>query len=112
MKESYSVGKGSEINLSHNETVLVSAILDLGEPYGLEVAERAEDVYGLRISLGSIYTTLDRLEQKGLVSSRYAEPDEERGGRPKRFFQVTGLGVSALEAAKARSHRLVEVWGL
>jgi hypothetical protein len=79
MKQPYDVKKPDDIvNLSHNEAVLVSSIAELGEPYGLEIAERAEEV----------------------------------GGRPKRFFRVTGAGASALAAAKDRSRRLVEVWGV
>jgi DNA-binding PadR family transcriptional regulator len=49
-----------------------------------------------RTSLGAVYTTLDRLERKGYVSSWTGSPSPERGGRSKRFFKVQALGKAAL----------------
>ena len=45
---------------------------------------------------GALYTTLDRLEEKGLVTSELGDPTPERGGRAKRYYTVTASGVHAV----------------
>ena len=65
-----------------------------------EIEQRTER----RTALGAVYTTLDRLETKGYVSSWTGSPTPERGGRSKRFFKVEGLGKAALRnSASIRS---------
>lgn len=82
-------------------TVLLS-VVRLGESaYGLairhDVSERTRHDY----SVGAIYTTLQRLEDKGFVSSRMAEPLPVRGGRARRHFKVSAAGRRAItEAAR------------
>jgi len=78
----------------------------------LAVTRLADDAYGLAIrrdvsarlhhdySVGAIYTTLQRLEDKGLVSSHTTDPTPTRGGRSRRQFGVTGAGRRALEHAR------------
>jgi PadR family transcriptional regulator, regulatory protein PadR len=56
---------------------------------------------------GALYTTLDRLEEKGLVRSRLGEPTPQRGGRAKRFFAVTARGVQAVARAQRSYQRLL-----
>jgi DNA-binding PadR family transcriptional regulator len=58
------------------------------------------------VSLGAVYATLERLENKGYVRSRAAAGGAEREGRAKRFFQVEGVGVQALRRALAAVDRL------
>ena len=77
----------------------------------LTVARLGDDAYGLAIrrdlaartgrdySLGAVYTTLQRLEDKGLLKSWMTDPLPIRGGRSKRNFALTGLGTRALRAA-------------
>lgn len=65
------------------------------EAYGISIqAEIAAQ--GRKPSLGALYTTLDRLEAKGMVTSRWGEPTTQRGGRRKRYYTVTGKGQFAL----------------
>ncbi|HEX7242372.1 MAG TPA: helix-turn-helix transcriptional regulator [Longimicrobiaceae bacterium] len=78
----------------------------------LSVARLGDDAYGLAIrrdlaartgrdySVGAIYTTLGRLEAKGLIASRMTEPLPVRGGRARREFRLTGAGESALREAE------------
>jgi DNA-binding PadR family transcriptional regulator len=78
----------------------------------LAVARLADKAYGLAIrrdlaartgrdySVGALYTTLQRLEDKGLLTSRNSEPLPVRGGRSRRHFTLTGAGVRALRAAE------------
>jgi len=52
------------------------------------------------VSLGSVYAALERLEEKGLVSSTVGEPTAERGGRARRYFQVTRQGLRAIRETR------------
>src|SRR3712207_6740854 len=89
-------------NLGEFEAMILAALMLLGEnAYGMTVHERVEQLAaGIRsVSLGSVYTTLDRLEQKGYVTSWFSDPTPERGGRSKRYFEITGAGQLALKNA-------------
>src|ERR1041385_4286341 len=78
----------------------------------LAVARLADDAYGLAVrrdvsartrhdySVGAVYTTLQRLEDKGLVVSHSTEPTAKRGGRSRRQFQITAAGRRAMQRAE------------
>ena len=68
--------------------------------YGMTVRREIEQRTGRDISIGAIYTTLQRLETKGYVSSTIGEPTAERGGRAKRMFRLEADGQRALRAAQ------------
>jgi DNA-binding PadR family transcriptional regulator len=95
--------------LGEFEQVVLLAILRLDDDaYGVtirrEIAERTER----EPAPGALYTTLDRLEEKGLVRSEYGDPTPERGGRAKRYFTVTGQGVRAVARAQRAYQRLLK----
>jgi DNA-binding PadR family transcriptional regulator len=98
------------------ELLNLAALMILGEnAYGMTIHEQVEKLAeGTRsVSLGSVYTTLDRLEQKGYVRSWYGGATEERGGRTKRFFEITGSGQLALKnSLRVSSNVLREIGGL
>jgi PadR family transcriptional regulator PadR len=73
--------------------VLLSLIRLADEAYGIPIAEAIEKSSGRGVSIGSVYITLDRLAEKGLVTSRLGEPTAERGGRAKTYFRVTAKGL-------------------
>jgi DNA-binding PadR family transcriptional regulator len=50
--------------------------------------------------VGSLYSTLERLEQKGYITSWFGDPTPERGGRSKRYFKVKPLGLRALRESR------------
>ena len=78
------------------EFLILSAAANLGEDaYGAAMREVIETTAGRKCSLGALYTTLDRLEAKGLVETRMSAPTQERGGRAKRMVRVTGKGTRA-----------------
>ena len=86
-------------NLGHFECCILTAVITLGpeRAYGLTIHEEVEHLSRRRIvSLGSIYTTLDRLEKKGFVSFRFADASAERGGRPRKYFKIEAAGQTAL----------------
>ena len=67
-------------------------ILGSENAYGMTIHEQVEKLAARvrAVSLGSVYTTLDRLEQKGHVKSWFGGATKQRGGRSKRFFEITG----------------------
>lgn len=73
---------------------MMLAVLQRGnDAYGLQVQEELRDTIGREITLGAIYTTLARLEEKKLVKSRLAAEQSDRLGRPRRYFHVTAAGI-------------------
>lgn len=90
--------------LGEFEHIVVLALLRLNEQaYGVTVRQEIERRTRREVSIGAVYATLDRLEAKGYVKSRLGDPTPERGGRSKRFFQVTAEGLAAVN----RTHRAV-----
>ena len=95
------------------EQAVMTAILRLRDnAYGVTIREKAEELSRPRpMPLGVVYFTLDRLEEKGLISSQLADPTPERGDRAKRYYRVEGLG----ERVPVRAHDLLEAvvedWG-
>lgn len=78
------------------EYLILSAAAHLGEDaYGAAMREVIETTGGRACSLGALYTTLDRLEAKGLVETWMSAPTQQRGGRARRMVRVTGEGVRA-----------------
>ncbi len=75
--------------------LLAVAHLD-GDGYGVSVREEIEERTGREASVGAVYATLARLEEKGFAESRTGEPTPERGGRAKRLFRLTPEGAEAL----------------
>ena len=90
-----------EVFLGEFEHMVLLAILRLGEDaYGVPIRSEIARHTGRDASPGALYTTLDRLENKGLVKSWLGESTPQRGGRPKRYYQVTGKGVQAVSRAQ------------
>ena len=80
------------------ETIVLMAVYEIGnDAYGVPVRRKVEEKIGKLVSVGAHYTTLNRLEEKGFVSSWEGEATPERGGRAKRYFKIEGSGLTALE---------------
>jgi DNA-binding PadR family transcriptional regulator len=93
--------------LGEFEHLVLATALRLESGYGAELVRELEERTGRQVQGGALYVTLDRLEGKGYVASRMGEPDANRGGRPKRFIEVTPDGVRALAEHRAV---LLRVW--
>jgi PadR family transcriptional regulator, regulatory protein PadR len=94
--------------LSPVEMALLAAVSSLSdEAYGLAVYERACKESGVKIAYGSLYPTLDRLQDNGLVSSRL-ESDSRRGGRPRRYFQLEAAGQRAYNSSRVTYAKLAQ----
>ena len=73
------------------------ALIHLGaDAYGVTIRNEIEARTGRAVSAGALYTALDRLEKRGLVSSRLGDPTPERGGKRKRLYTVEPAGERAL----------------
>lgn len=93
--------------LGEFEEIVLLAVARLREKaYGVPIRQTVQEATRRDVSIGAIYTTLERLEQKGFISSRLGEPTEERGGRAKRYFKVEATGMQVLEEAE-RVRRLL-----
>ena len=98
----------SRESLGHFELLVLLALLrSREEAYGVPIARAIEESCGRPVILASVYNTLERLEQKGLVRSAVGEPTAERGGRAKRYFEITAAGMRDVRAAKKA---LTQLW--
>lgn len=93
--------------LGEFEQALLLAVVHLGaDAYGVTIRQEIERRLGREVAVGALYTSLDRLEQKGYVRSRMSEPTPERGGRSKRHFVIRPAGATALREARERHQRM------
>jgi PadR family transcriptional regulator PadR len=96
-------------SLGEFEQVVLLAILRLGEDaHSVTVRQEIRATTGRNPSPGALYTTVDRLEDKGFLSSRFGDPTPRRGGRARRFFTVTASGIAAVVRSQRGYQRLLE----
>jgi PadR family transcriptional regulator, regulatory protein PadR len=89
------------------ELLVLLAVMRAGRnASGIPIAREVELGSGRDVALGSVYTTLARLEQKGLVVSELGEPTAARGGRAKAYFQLTSKGLQEVRDARNTLTRL------
>jgi DNA-binding PadR family transcriptional regulator len=87
--------------LGQHELVVMLAVMRLGrQAYGVPIAAEIADKTGREMLQGSVYAVLERLEAKGLVASRLGEATAQRGGRAKRYFEVSAAGVQQVREAQ------------
>jgi DNA-binding PadR family transcriptional regulator len=93
--------------LGEFEQAVLLAIIRLGSgAYGVTIRRDLEERLGRPISIGAIYTALERLEAKGFVSSWTGGATHERGGRAKRFYRIDAPGLHALDEARKSTAKL------
>jgi DNA-binding PadR family transcriptional regulator len=94
-------------NLGQLEQLTMLAVLHLGDQaYGGNIRDELERRAGRSVALGTVYVTLKRLENKGLVRSWLGEPTPERGGKAKRYYALSPGGADALRSAHDASARM------
>lgn len=98
------LNKGStNVEISPREELVLLALYDK-ELYGLQIPQAMEEASGgqRQMGIGTLYPVLHSLEKKGLVESRWGdEGREERGGARRRYYKLTGSGVTKLEAVQS-----------
>jgi DNA-binding PadR family transcriptional regulator len=86
--------------LGEFELLVLLAVIRLGEDaYAVPVREEIEARTGRSVARGAVYMTLDRLARKGHLRERSVAGGAERGGRPKRLFQISASGRAATQDA-------------
>ena len=94
--------------LTDFELMILLAVLRLqDQAYGVPIGREIEHATQRPVTRASIYTALDRLQRMGLVTSSMGDPTPERGGRAKRFFDVTSAG---LQAVKETQRAFAVMW--
>jgi DNA-binding PadR family transcriptional regulator len=99
------------------EQLVLTAIVSLDTgAYGVTIHRGVGELSAPRaVSLGAVYATLDRLEDKGLITSWLSEPTPERGGRSRRHYKLQPAGTRALRESVATARRVCErvdlAWG-
>ena len=83
-----------------DELVLLSILHLKDQAYGVAIRRYLSEITDEEWSIGAVYVTLDRLEKQSYVTSAQAPPTPERGGRSKRYYQVSNAGLTALHALR------------
>lgn len=99
--------------LGHLEESVLVAVLELektdGGAFGLSVFNKLKEL-GINVVNGTVYNTLDRLQEKGLLRSEITEPIAERGGRRKRIYFVENKGKEVLKEAYLKNRKIYAAW--
>ena len=94
--------------LGNFELMLLLALLRLREhAYGVTIAQELEEQTGREVVIASVYATLERLQERGLVTSSLGDSTPERGGRAKRYFRITAAGTREVRDAR---RALMNLW--
>ena len=103
------MGKRGDRTLGSFEQLVLLAIVRVGEgAYGVAVQEEIERTTGRAVTPGALYRALDRLEERGLITSGVGEPTGERGGRRRRTLSVTRTGARELAEALTAVREMAE----
>lgn len=95
--------------LGEFEQLVMLTVLRLDDgAYSAAVRQELLERAGRDVSPGAVFTTLERLESRGLVASRYGDPTPERGGRRKRFYRLRAEGRRALARSLDTMRRVAE----
>ena len=85
-------------SLGEFEIIVIAAIMRRGDDaYGVSIQDEIKSRTDRSVSVGALYATLSRLEEKGLISSRLGEATAKRGGRSKRYYAVTASGEARMK---------------
>ena len=94
--------------LGNFDLMLLLAILRLGDDaYGVTIAQELEQQTGREVVIASVYARLERLQERGLVTSNLGDSTPERGGRAKRYFRITAAGIREVRDAR---QALMKMW--
>lgn len=90
------------------QLVLLALVRQGDDAYGVSICQDIVDRTGRDVSLGAVYKTLERLQDKGLILSRVGEPTPERGGRRKKYYRLLGAGQRALRQSLAAIRNMTD----
>lgn len=87
-------------------TLLLVMLHDGGRQYGAQLRQNLKSLVARDVSIGALYVTLDRLEKKGYITVSQGKPTPERGGRAKRYFEVSAEGQRVLKLTRSMFENL------
>jgi len=95
--------------LGEFEQLVLFALLKLkDDAYGAAIRKEIEQQTGRNVNSGAVYITLERLENRGLVTSRWGEPTGARGGRRRRYYELAAEGAGALHRSYHQLRQIAE----
>lgn len=95
-------------SLSNFELMVLLAVMRLGDgAYGVPITNEIESHRGKAVSIGAVYAALERLEAKDFLRSTLGEATAKRGGKAKRYFQITERGLGEVQETR---RALLELW--
>src|SRR5947199_5071704 len=86
--------------LPNEREAIILNLLIRGEKYGREIRDAFEQRTGASMPLGSLYTTLDRMEDKGFFTTRLGDANPDRGGNRRKYYKISASGLKALNALR------------
>ena len=96
-------------NLGEFEQLVLFALMKLkDEAYGAAIRAELEEQTGRDVNSGAVYVTLERLENRRMLTSRWGEPTGERGGRRRRYYTITPKGAHVLHDSYTKLQRLAD----
>jgi len=99
----------NDLSLSEFEQLVLLALMRLGtDAYGVSICADIAERTRRDVSLGAIYKSLDRLEDRGFVTSRMGDPTPERGGRRKKHYRIAAVGQRAVKQSLETLRRMTE----
>lgn len=94
--------------LGEFEILVLAALLHVGkDAYGVSIMNEIKERANRSVSIGALYATLSRLEEKNYVSSTMGEATAERGGRAKRYYKITPSGQAQLKRSTHMLHSML-----
>ncbi len=96
-------------HLGEFEQLILFALVSLGDQaYGVTIRQEIEARAGRPVSVGAVYTALDRLESRGYVRSRVGDPTPQRGGRRKKYYEIEPEGAVTLSRSYTTLSRMAD----
>lgn len=100
---------GKNRNLGEFEILVMAALLRLGDKaYGTTIREEIETRTDRKVTVGALYATLNRMEEKDYVRSRVGDATPQRGGRAKRYYRLTPLGDAQLQRSLSALNNMLD----
>jgi len=95
-------------SVSNFELMVLLSLIRLGdEAYGVPISKEIEKHSGHDVAVGSVYAALERMRDRSFVTSTVGEPTAERGGRAKRYFNITAKGMKVVQETQ---RTLTQLW--
>ena len=89
-----------DTRMPNSREAVLLAILIPGEKYGRDIREEYKRQTKEELPLGSLYVTLDRMEDKGFLKSWMGDSASDRGGNRRKYYKITASGKNAFEQAR------------